>query len=143
MLFEFNDGICVVDQAIWRSILLFLTAFQCIFKIGKSFNAIPSYFLTIMMLPPENIRKPLCFLYFGCIEMEHYSEIGWLQSMRFRSSPPGVFLGKNVLKVCSKFTGKHPCWSVISIKLFCNFIEIAFWHWSSPVTLLHISRTYF
>ena len=26
-----------------------------------------------------------------------------------------MFLGKDVLKTCSKFTGEHPCWSVISI----------------------------
>ena len=35
----------------------------------------------------------------------------------FRSSPLEVFLGKSVLKICSKFTGEHPCRSVISIKL--------------------------
>ena len=35
----------------------------------------------------------------------------------FRSSPPEVFLGKVVLIICSKYTGKHPCRSVISIKL--------------------------
>ena len=34
-----------------------------------------------------------------------------------RSSPPEVFLGKGVLKICSKFTGEHPCRTVISIKL--------------------------
>ena len=33
----------------------------------------------------------------------------------FRSSPPEMFLGKGVLKICSKFTGEHPCRSVISI----------------------------
>ena len=27
---------------------------------------------------------------------------------KVRSSPPEVFLGKGVLKICSKFTGKHP-----------------------------------
>ena len=35
----------------------------------------------------------------------------------FRSSHPGVFLEKDVLKICSKFTREHPCRSVISIKL--------------------------
>ena len=35
----------------------------------------------------------------------------------FRSSGPEVFLGKGVLKICSKFTGDHPCESAISIKL--------------------------
>ena len=34
-----------------------------------------------------------------------------------RSSHPEVFLGKCVLRICSKFAGKHPCRSAISIKL--------------------------
>ena len=33
-----------------------------------------------------------------------------------RSSHSEVFLGNYVLKICSKFTGEHPCRSVISIK---------------------------
>ena len=32
-------------------------------------------------------------------------------------SGPEVFLGKGVLRICSKFTGEHLCRSVISIKL--------------------------
>ena len=54
-----------------------------------------------------------------------------------------MFLGKGVLKICSKFTGEYPCQSAISIKLLCNFIEIAFQHKFFPVNLLHISRTPF
>ena len=50
---------------------------------------------------------------------------------RFRSSHPDVFLGKGVLKICSKFTGEH------------NFIEITLRHRCSPVNLLHIFRTPF
>ena len=42
------------------------------------------------------------------------------------SSPSDVFLGKRILKIYNKFTGEHPCWSAISIKLLCNFIEIDF-----------------
>ena len=60
-----------------------------------------------------------------------------------RSSHPEVFSGKNVLKICSKFTGEHPCRSVDSIKLLRNFIEITLWHRCSPVMLLDISRTPF
>ena len=60
-----------------------------------------------------------------------------------RSSPPEGFLGKGVLKICSKFTGEHPCRSVISVKLLCNFIEITLQHGCSPVNLLHIFRTSF
>ena len=52
-----------------------------------------------------------------------------------RSSQAEVFLGKVVLKICSKFTGEHPCRSVISIN------EITLRHGCSPVNLLHIFRT--
>ena len=40
-----------------------------------------------------------------------------------------VFLGKGVRKICSKFTGEHPCRSAISVKLLCNFIE----HLRTPI----------
>ena len=43
-----------------------------------------------------------------------------------RSSHPEGFLGKGVPKICNKFTGEHPCWSVISIKLQSNFSEHLF-----------------
>ena len=59
-----------------------------------------------------------------------------------RSSHPEVLLGKGVLKICNKCTGDHPCRSAISIKLLCNFIEIALRHGCSPVNLLHIFRIY-
>ena len=35
-------------------------------------------------------------------------------------SPSEVFLVKGVLRIYSKFTGKHPCRGAISIKLLCN-----------------------
>ena len=44
--------------------------------------------------------------------------------------------------MCNKFTGEHPCRSVISTKLLCSFIEIALRHECS-VNLLHIFRTPF
>ena len=52
-----------------------------------------------------------------------------------RSSSPKVFIGKGVLKICSRFTGEHPCWSVISIKLQSNIIQITLRHGCSPVNL--------
>ena len=67
----------------------------------------------------------------------------WIRYSNVRSSPPEVFLGKNVLKTCSKLRGGHPCRSMISIKLVCNFIEISLQHECSPVNLLHIFRTPF
>ena len=59
------------------------------------------------------------------------------------SSRPEVFLRKVVLKICSKFTGEHPCRSTISIKLLCNFTEIALQHSCSLVNFLHIFRAPF
>ena len=41
--------------------------------------------------------------------------------VRIRSSRPEVFLRKAVLKLRNKFTGEHPCRSVISIKLQRNW----------------------
>ena len=54
-----------------------------------------------------------------------------------------MFLGRGVLKICSKFTGEHSCQSAISIKLLRNFIEVQLRHECSPVHLLHIFRTPF
>ena len=59
------------------------------------------------------------------------------------SIPPKAFLQKLVLKICSKFTGEHPCRSAISIKLQNSFIEIGIWHVCCPVNWLHIFRTSF
>ena len=47
---------------------------------------------------------------------------------------------KDVLKICSKITGEHSCRSVISIKLLCNFIEIALRYDCFFVNQLHIFR---
>ena len=60
-----------------------------------------------------------------------------------RTSHPEVFLRKDVPKIYSKFTGEHPCRSMISIKLLCNSIEITLRHGRSPVNILHIFRTPF
>ena len=60
-----------------------------------------------------------------------------------RSSRPEVSSGKDFLKICSKFTGEHPCRSVISIKFQSNFIEITLRHGCSPINVLYIFRAHF
>ena len=45
--------------------------------------------------------------------------------------------------IISKFTGEHPCWKGISIKLQSNFIEITLRHGCYPVNLLYIFRAPF
>ena len=54
-----------------------------------------------------------------------------------------MFFRNDVLKLCSKFTGEHPCRNAISIKLQSNFIEITLRHGCSPVNLLQVFRTPF
>ena len=56
-----------------------------------------------------------------------------MSRLMFRSNLSEVFLGKGVLKICSKFTGDHPSRSAIS----------TLQHGRSPVNLLHIFRTPF
>ena len=63
-----------------------------------------------------------------------------LFSVWFMSSRPELFLRKSVLKIYLKFTGEHPCRSVISLTLLCNFTEITLRHGCSPVNLLHNLR---
>ena len=60
-----------------------------------------------------------------------------------RSSRREVLLVKSILKIYNKFTGEHPCRSMISVNLLCNFIEINLWYGCSPVNLPHIFRTPF
>ena len=79
-----------------------------------------------------------CFQKNGWYFCKGITQVGY-----FRSSHAQVFLVKGVLKICSKFTGENLCRSVILIKLLCNFIEIAFRHGCSPVSLLHILRSTF
>ena len=67
----------------------------------------------------------------------------WDLRRNFKSSHLEVLLRKDVLKLCSKFTGENSYRSAISIKLLCNFIEITLCHGCSPVNLLHIFRTPF
>ena len=60
-----------------------------------------------------------------------------------RSKRPEVFWRKGFLKICVKFTGEHPCRSVISIKLLCNFIEIALRYECFPVIWCIFSEYFF
>ena len=58
-------------------------------------------------------------------------------------SRPEMFLGKGVLKICHKFTRKHPYRSAISKKLQSDFIKVTLQHRCSLVNLLNIFRTSF
>ena len=89
-----------------------------------------------------NLREIFCNDKFLILKVWYYllgwvlysCSAGWVLSpntfrCKFRCSRPGVFLGKGVLKTCSKFKGEHPCRS--------NFIEITLRHECSSVNLLN------
>ena len=82
----------------------------------------------------ENVVTPwlqeLCLRNLGSRKIQGYVRCSFLK----------VFLGKGVLKICSKVTEGHPYWSAISITLLCSFIEIALRHECFPANLLHIFR---
>ena len=84
-------------------------------------------------------KLSLCIL-FMVMSCYNVFLLRYFPSVSCRNSHPGVFWGKGVLKICSKFTGEHPCRSAISIKLLCNFIEIKLQQGCSLVNLLHIFR---
>ena len=70
--------------------------------------------------------------------------IGTTLFANIRSSRPEVFLGKGVLKICRKFTGEHPCRSVISIKLLYSFIALQlYWNHSLAWVFSCKYATYF
>ena len=37
-----------------------------------------------------------------------------------RNSHAEMFLGRDILKICSKFTGEHPCRSAVALQLYWN-----------------------
>ena len=73
-----------------------------------------------------NIPKVLLKYHVFCTEVLHFN-VNLQEYSRylynFRSSRLEVFLGKDILKLCSKLTAEHPCRSVILIKLFCSYMQ--------------------
>ena len=65
-------------------------------------------------------KRLVCKHFTGAINSECYYDHIVRIIVQDRSSHPEVFLRKGVLKICSQFTGEHPCRSVISIKLQSN-----------------------
>ena len=87
------------------------------------------------------MKRPLYLFIYSFIYLFIYLAV--IHALVF---PPNISLGKlrNIPpEICSSFTGEHPCWSVISIKLLFNFVEITLQYGCSPVNLLHIVRTPF
>ena len=91
----------------------------------------------------EHLRWLLLIIIFTNVIIIIFIMITIISIISIRGSLPEVFLYALKIWKFTKFTGEHPCRSVISIKLLCSFIEIALRHGCSPVNLLHIFRILF
>ena len=87
------------------------------FEQYNFFWKFPLTLLIVLLLLKSSTRRNVTskFVWPFCSDLDDHQI-----SSFHRSSPPKVFLGKGVLKTSSKFAGKHPCQSMISIKLLCN-----------------------
>ena len=63
------------------------------------------------------LEKNRCNLHYRKTQKEGLKPEHPFKNSYSKSSHPGVLLGKDVPKICSKFTEEHPCRSAISIKL--------------------------
>ena len=75
-----------------------------------------SYWIPVLILH-DNLKRHASVMFFQRKIFHQY-----------RGYPPKAFLGKGVLKICSKFTGEHPSHppnhpSVISIKLLVTLLK--------------------
>ena len=79
-----------------------------------------TYFIECLLLHVKTVRN--CFLSEVALQMCSY-------------------LGKGLLKTCSKFIGGHPCLSAILIKMLCNLNQATYRRGCFPVNVQLISRT--
>ena len=75
-------------------------------------------------------------------EKSRFNFLSWQKNLvrNVRSGPPEVIVEKDILKICSKCAGEHPCQSVIPVKCF---IRITLQNGCSPANCLHIFITSF
>ena len=142
-------SICTLHSSLWEMIQNQI--FKCSLQVstcGKESNLISIYIGEIALIENSLVRRND----WKCDQMKKWSSLstGVTKESKssstqvvYRSSHPEVLLEKGALKICSKFPGEHPCWSVIWIKMQINFIEITFRHGCSPVNLVHIFRATF
>ena len=137
--------------ASWILLQFFLWRFH--FKVNEFLNFFSTINFSYKYLPEAKVylepsrtsRMELFAIFSPKIHKKTPTHVSFYWSYRqvsiLRISSSEMFCEKSALKICSKFTGEQACRSVISIKLFRNFIEIAICNWCYPVNLLHIFRT--
>ena len=103
------------------------TDFQMQLKTKKSAKANKKLLLSERVWRFKNYYGSYCWryiLHYFCSENLKYLWCSSFSEVRnFRSSCPEVLLGKDVVKICSKFTREHPCRSVILIILW-SFVDV-------------------
>ena len=77
------------------------------------------------------------FYYFSIMDISLYCTLRPCLNPYSEAVTRRSFLGKDALKICSKFTGEHRCRSVISIKLLSNVIDITLRHGCSTLLMSH------
>ena len=104
--------VTIMSVVVFTSLKSFLSSL----KIDNSWN---NYF-EMFKVDQSSFQKTDC-MYKQVKEaiqsVEFYSPVPllWLFLAVFRGSHPEVFLGKGVLKICSKVIGEHLCWSTIDL----------------------------
>ena len=128
----------------WRTPFIFSFNYQFIRTLITVTQSLFKFNITIWLIHTKccafnivNYLSIFPFIFVTCLYLKLKLQLYWRV---IRSTSSDVFLGKGVLKICSKFTWEHPCRGVISIKLRSNFIKITLQHGCSPVYLLHIFR---
>ena len=115
-----------------KSTLFPRTIFDVILLVGNS-RLFPCTFFDVISIAKKSMWFPRTF--FDVISMVEKSTL-FPRFHENQKQPSGGVPRERCLKICSKFTGEHPCWSAISI-------EIALRHGCSPINCLHIFRTTF
>ena len=108
-------------------------------NLSLSLNNFPIFFI-VLMISLSVVLTPCPFIFLPIKIYLHTVRPHAHAFYRIRLSQ--VFLQKAVRNICRKFTGEHPCRSVISIML-SNIINITLQHGCPPVSLLHVFRIAF
>ena len=127
---------------------MYQKAFDCMWQTTASLLSLIFCLSFFLLFLPSQLMKAMwwsnfqpgtrsafgTFLYINTLWLQRHC-LGCITLMlSFRSSPPELFLGRGVLKICRKFTGEHLYRSAISIKLLWNFCYFrsfqasSFWH---------------
>ena len=116
---EQNDKVAAKNFCLWWIFCLYRNEhskywIQLLYTLSRIKRSVTNYYETIKtnFLPYHEKINESYDISFLSLE---YFQLLFLPIFIFRRSSPEVFLQKCILKICSKVTGEHPCWSVIEV----------------------------